>query len=126
MKHNPNLFTGDFEFLLQNVDLFHESNLSKIALKSIEKAPIFMMSIDKNNYLEKDKILIPDDYQLRGDWCHFINTMENNSRIPWSHKIQKAVFRGSPTSYSLDFFPNGPSGVFPSNDEVRKIVLENP
>ena len=74
----------------------------------VEQAPIFMMSIDTSNFLEKNKFLIPDNYQLNDvEWCerYMKNTVNGFDLYPWEHRIEKAFFRGRATGANMDYFP---------------------
>lgn len=127
LKANPELFSGDFEFLLMNKDTLHESYLyeqmeiywdlhdiqfsEEIAnhyVNLVEQAPIFMMSIDTSSTLEKNKFLIPDNYQLNDvEWCerYMKNTVTGFDLYPWEQRIEKAFFRGRATGANMDYFP---------------------
>lgn len=86
------------------------------------------MSIETNStggqYIENNKLLIPDDYQLREGWCtnYINNTVVSQTLYPWDQKIEKAFFRGSPTG----FFSTFPTKQFPEPEKVAEIVLNTP
>lgn len=85
-----------------------------------------MMSIDTDSPLEKNKILIPDNYQLNFvEWCERFmkNTIVGFQKYPWEDRIEKAFFLGRPTGHDLNIFNNEE---FPSPDEVKNIVLDRP
>ena len=78
-------------------------------VKLVEEAPIFMMSIDTSSRLERNKFLIPDNYQLNDvEWCerYMKNTVTGLELYPWEQRIEKAFFRGRATGASPDYFPN--------------------
>ena len=67
-----------------------------------------MMSTDTSSKLEKNKFLIPDNYQLNDvEWCerYMKNTVTGFDLYPWEHRIEKAFFRGRATGANMDYFP---------------------
>jgi hypothetical protein len=57
------------------------------------------------------------------------NTINGHIEFPWEKRIEKAFFRGVPTGANHDFFPaywHDRKNCFPSPEETRDIILENP
>ena len=128
LRVNPDIFSADFEFLLQNKDIMHEANiksqvekyseihgheyteqLGEKYVELIKNVPMFMMSIDQGSEIEANKILIPDNYQLNDiEWCerYMKNTLTGLELWPWEDRIEKGYFRGRPTGVNQNFFPN--------------------